>query len=184
MPLFARSCRVEGGLRAPRVVSVDASEQHADPGRFRDPRSNVYDYMSEILVRCPRCGQKARVAPNPSATPNERSWFTARRVSCLSCAYSSEQTSTSHLQFRGGRDPYFGLQLWLSADCAGQLLWAYNFDHLDLLESFVAADLRERGGATANGPSSLVERLPSWMKQAKHREEIIKTIKQLRTTTS
>jgi hypothetical protein len=160
------------------------TSQHPDPERFQDPRSHLYDYVGEILVRCPNCGQRARVAPVPTTTSNERPVFTPRRVSCLSCAYFVDQPAASGLRiYRDGRDPYFGLQLWFTTDCAGHLLWAYNIQHLELLESFVSADLRERGLRPPSAKSSLVERLPSWMKQAKHRDEILKAIERLRGTT-
>ncbi|MGI5171658.1 hypothetical protein ACQEU3_45665 [Spirillospora sp. CA-253888] len=33
--------------------------------------------------------------------------------------------------------------LWLQRSCCGHVLWAYNVRHLDLLESYAAAKLRE-----------------------------------------
>jgi hypothetical protein len=64
----------------------------------------------------------------------------------------------------GGGDAYFGLPLWLTTDCRGHVLWAYNIAHLDLLEAFVSAQLRERGPIL--GSMSLVERLHAWIKDA------------------
>ena len=61
--------------------------------------------------------------------------------------------------------------------CAGDLLWANNAIHLDYLESYVAAALRER----SLGPATLQWYLPSWMKHAKNREEIPRAIARLRT---
>jgi hypothetical protein len=86
--------------------------------------------------------------------------------------------------YRDGRDPYFGLPLWLVADCRGHALWAYNTEHLDLLESFVSARVREPGRRLPAARSSLIEKLPSWMKQAKHRDDILRAIARLRSTTS
>lgn len=62
------------------------------------------------------------------------------------------------------------------------MLWAYNVRHLDLLERYVAAKLRERGDLVAGAPTSLVERLPTWLTTAEHRPEILRTIGRLRST--
>ena len=55
-------------------------------------------------------------------------------------------------------------------------MWAYNVRHLDLLEAYVAAKLRERGEPVPGAPMSLVERLPAWLKAAKNRAEVLRTI--------
>jgi len=94
-------------------------------------------------------------------------------------------TSTSWLQRRqsarvsGPNDPYFGLPLWLSTACCGHVLWAYNAEHLDRLEDYVSARLRERGPIV--GSMSMLERLPRWIKEAKHRDDLLRTIHRLRT---
>ncbi len=78
-------------------------------------------------------------------------------------------------------DPFFRVPLWLRAECCGgHTLWAFNRPHLDLLENYVAARLRERGSIPAS--MSLVERLPAWAKSIKHREEVLRTIRRLRAT--
>jgi hypothetical protein len=59
------------------------------------------------------------------------------------------------------------------------VLWARNASHLVFLENYVGAKLRER---EPNQNGSSVSRLPSWMKQAKHRVEILAAIAHLRRT--
>ncbi|MFD6678424.1 MULTISPECIES: hypothetical protein [Micromonospora] len=81
-------------------------------------------------------------------------------------------------EFSGPNDPYFGLPLWISIECRGRVLWAYNAEHLDLLEAYVSARLRERGQYM--GSQTLVERLPAWIKDGKHRAEVLDAIGQLR----
>ena len=75
-------------------------------------------------------------------------------------------------------DSFFGLPLWLTTECRGHTLWAYNTAHLDLLEAFVSAQLRERGPIL--GSMSLVERLPALIKDAKNRDDVIRAIHRLR----
>jgi hypothetical protein len=81
----------------------------------------------------------------------------------------------------GPVDPFFRLPLWLKADCCGgHTLWAFNERHLDLLEGYVAAKLRERG--LGPGGMTVVARLPTWLKSAKHRGEILRVIGRLRVS--
>jgi hypothetical protein len=76
-------------------------------------------------------------------------------------------------------DPYFREPLWLQASFQGELLWAWNARHLELLMALVAAPLRERTpGKSRNG--TLLSRLPRWMKVAKHRNAVLATLHALR----
>ncbi|GAA3661214.1 hypothetical protein GCM10022224_025850 [Nonomuraea antimicrobica] len=86
------------------------------------------------------------------------------------------------IEIGGPFDPYFRRPVWLQASCCGQVLWAYDVRHLVLLEAYVAARLRERGNVAPFAPMSLVERLPTWVKVAKNRDEILRTIRRLRST--
>ena len=82
-------------------------------------------------------------------------------------------------EFVEAQDSRFGVPLWLRAECCGgQLLWANNEAHLDYLESYVGATLRER----PDGPSGLSWYLPAWMKQAKHRDEVLRALGRLRAS--
>lgn len=153
-----------------------------DSDRFRDPLTRLWQLADEILVRCPACDGPATVL----ADPTNPSRFT-RRLSCLGCGHTDEWTAPLHGNYRvvpepsGPDDPYFGLPLWLRAGCCGDhVLWAYNARHLDLLESYLAARLRERG--TYLGSMSLVERLPAWLTSAKHRDDALRTIRRLRAS--
>ncbi|WP_127505604.1 hypothetical protein [Actinoplanes solisilvae] len=74
-------------------------------------------------------------------------------------------------------DPCFGLPLRLQAACAGQTLWAYNPGHLAYLKAYVQADLRRRPDNRLH--MTMVERLPSWLKQGRHRAEVLRGIERL-----
>jgi hypothetical protein len=73
-------------------------------------------------------------------------------------------------------DPYFRLPLWLRADVRGHTLWAYNREHLAVLEAYVRAELRAR---TPNWNASLVSRLPRWLKAAEARQSVLRAIARL-----
>lgn len=87
----------------------------------------------------------------------------------------------------GSFDWYFRLPLWLQTPCCGKILWAYNREHLDFLESYIKAGLRERfplkvyeTGLVMWRNKSLASRLPTWMKRAKNRDEVLRGIEKLR----
>jgi hypothetical protein len=72
-----------------------------------------------------------------------------------------------------GEEPVFGLPLWLRTPCCGgHLLWANNKEHLGYLESYVGARIRESTGLSTV--------LPTWMKLAKNRVEILRALARLR----
>jgi hypothetical protein len=78
----------------------------------------------------------------------------------------------------GSSEPFFGRPLWLQTPCCGHGLWAYNSRHLDVLEDFVSARLRERTGESPT--MAMIPRLPAWMKKAQHRAEVTAAVGRLR----
>lgn len=131
--------------------------------RFRDTGETLYGLRSEVLVVCPSCGSCARVAE-------------ARGV-CPSCAWTAVP-SEDRFTTGAPRDPYLDLPLWLVTDVGGETLWAFNAEHLDLLQSYVSATLRER--VPERERYTLVERLPAWVKAAKNRDAVLAGIARLR----
>ncbi|GAA0344693.1 hypothetical protein NE235_32965 [Actinoallomurus spadix] len=168
--------------------------------RFRDTGARLWGLARELLVVCPHCGGRAVVLVDPGYRecprhPGEH-LMAARRLSCPGCGHTGTwrprpwRKGDGDLFFGGGpplavprmtgpEDPFFGLPLWLRRRCRGRILWAYNAAHLDLLEGYVGARLRERHPHTGSG--SLVERLPAWIKAAGNREEVLAAIRDLRT---
>ncbi|MEV5749214.1 hypothetical protein AB0L00_15475 [Actinoallomurus sp. NPDC052308] len=168
--------------------------------RFRDTGERLWMLAREILVVCPRCGGRAVVVVHPDHRdcdhgPHDKV-MAPHRLSCPGCGHTDAWTprrarkGDGDLFFAGGpplavprmtgpEDPFFGLPLWLRHRCRGRVLWAYNAAHLDLLEGYVSARLRERHPYTGSG--SLVEHLPAWIKAAGNRDEVLAAIHALRT---
>jgi hypothetical protein len=73
-------------------------------------------------------------------------------------------------------DPLFGLDLWLCTPCRGEVLWAYNVEHVQFLQRYVGATLRTRE-PKQNG--SIASRLPAWITSAKHRDEVLAGLSKL-----
>ena len=152
--------------------------------RFRDPLVWVERFTDEVLVRCPGCGECAVVfghlgTPEYQASRGGRCLVARQRLRCLTCSLFKDGFPSERV-IGEPVDPYFRLPLWLQANCCGKLLWAYNAEHLDLLESYVGARLRERRATP--GSMSMLARLPAWLKSAKNRDTILRATWQLRST--
>jgi hypothetical protein len=121
---------------------VDEIEADRGP-RFRDGRERIHDFVDEVLVRCPSCQKRAVVLPSPASAPRSEPNASGvlsrrRRMSCGFCGFVRDEVIGS-FAVGGPVDPFFRCPLWLQTDCRGQVLWAYNERHLDVLETYVGA---------------------------------------------
>ncbi|KGM01709.1 hypothetical protein Q760_17860 [Cellulomonas cellasea DSM 20118] len=146
----------------------------APVARFREP--DALAWRDPVLVVCPRCGACAIARETARG---------AARLTCPACALVRRWRGREAFPGDGepdgpeGMDPRFGVPLWLRGECCGgRLLWAHNVAHLDYLESYVGATLRERPAP----PSRLAWYLPRWMTAAKNRDEVVRTIARLRAS--
>lgn len=160
--------------------------------RFRDKNKYIHEFAGEFLIVCPQCAKRAEVvlAENIDFNPSNH-LFIQRKLICSNCGYSkrknhkgvasilfsTQKDVSSYVVIGGNFDWYFQQSLWLQGECCGETLWAYNEKHLKFIENYVSAKLRER---FPNKNSSLASRLPQWIKSAKNRDEILKTIAKLK----
>lgn len=137
--------------------------------RFQDQAQYLWSFTDVIWVHCPKCGKRAEVRRHGS--------WRDYGLNCFFCGFARNE-SIDGITFspRTAADPIVGLPLCLQIPCCGKILWAYNECHLRFLKEYVGALLRER---EPNKNSSLASRLPSWMKQAKHRDEVLRGIARL-----
>ncbi len=145
--------------------------------RFIDTGELIYELGEEFLVVCPKCAGKAKVFSTETASEKiNKKLFAPRRLVCLTCAYQKNWNG-GQISIGDGFDWYFRLPLWLKISCCGETLWANNLKHLEILENYVVAKLRER---TKKGRNSFLSKLPNWIKSAKNRREILKAIGKLK----
>ncbi|MER6074475.1 hypothetical protein ABT187_37780 [Streptomyces sp. NPDC001817] len=133
----------------------------------------------------PRCDRVARVQRQPH--PEERPLFAPRRLVCRSCGLSRTWAGRGIGLWAGStgpaEDPCFHARLWLQRETRHGWLWAYDLRHLDPIRLHVDATLRGRAGRDAIGPRhSLVARLPAWIKSAKNRDEVLRTVDRIRAS--
>lgn len=151
-------------------------------------RTNLYAFAKNVLVVCPNCGGKALVRGENFDEPKPE--VSEVKVVCTDCGFNKtleniskradpKQKRGNVLIFGSPVDPFFHLPVWLKADFSGEILWAYNLEHLDFLAAHVGAKLRERNGFKFQ-VRSIGARLPRWMTSAANREAVLKTIEKLK----
>lgn len=153
--------------------------------RHLDTGTKIDEFCDEFLVVCPRCGSRGKVVIDEAEFGNlsekkvneaRNRLFGPRKFVCTNCVHR-ERWAGSQVVTGSNRDWYFGFKLWLEIECCGELLWAYNLEHLRMIEEYVGAKLRER---TKKGRNSFFSKLPPWIKSAKNRDEVLKAIRRLR----
>ena len=148
--------------------------------RFVDTQQTLEDFTDEFLVVCPQCKGCARIG---LCDPERTGLLAPRRLTCGFCGHNRVWAGTSYGGPRG-QDWYFRLPLWLTAPCCGEVLWAHNWRHLQFIENFVRAGVRENVRDPENGWSnrSLANRLPTWIKDRNNRAKVLRTIEKLKQT--
>jgi len=152
--------------------------------RFEDSGLSIHSFLSiPILVVCPRCSKCARVAKTLQISQQTcPSWNST--VTCLNCGFAKSIKLSNYYTVPNGLkeplDPFLQLPLWLQAPCAGNILWALNYEHLSYLQDLTQATLRQRTHLVSWQNTSLASRLPKWLTAASNREFILQAIQKLR----
>ncbi|WP_086821218.1 hypothetical protein [Allokutzneria sp. NRRL B-24872] len=149
--------------------------------RFRDRLVTARSFTDEVLVHCPRCSGRAVLAAHASSPC---------RLVCSECGHTADFAPTV-VSWPGNQgrselcDPFdLGLRLHLQVPCCGEVLWAFNHAHVDFLESYVDASLRERYLPEPPAPPAyrmtMAAKLPAWIKRAKNRDHVLRALARLR----
>ena len=159
-----------------------------------DSSVNPWVFAQRALVHCPSCDGLAVVL---RSEPLPRTPGTVR-ATCTHCGYNRERTTKGDGSFRD-RPPaapgvvseqVHGLALWLQTPCCGEVLWAFNEEHLAFLRDYVAADLRERALRPGwDGEpridtyyGNLPAAFPTWIKLARNRGAVLAAADRLAAT--
>lgn len=160
-------------------------------------RTFLYEFINDVLVVCPKCSNQAIVRSNGFSF---RDGNNDVKVTCSSCGFNKriDRNPTVVLNPAGTRgkkisegkhmiigvpiDPFFHLSVWIKHDVGDNVLWAYNYRHLEFIRDFIDSKLRERNGGNLN--RSLGSRLPRWMTSSANRDAILKAINKLKIPAS
>ena len=169
------SCSKRAFLKNDRSVFQwffnDDSEIHCPNCGLTINQSELIRYRLELRKNCSNCGKEiSRTIPN---LKEKKEYLT---VKCEHCGDTEKYKprNESHRVFYsnqvGAKDPIFGVELWLQEEVKGNILWAFNFDHLNYLKHYISADLRERSGMTMSA------KLPQFIKDRKNRTTLLRVV--------
>ncbi|MBL7828127.1 MAG: hypothetical protein JNJ57_15965 [Saprospiraceae bacterium] len=153
--------------------------------------TNLYQFVKNIAVVCPNCEGKAVV--HTGNFHELKMEIDLVKVVCPACGYNKTLENIPKREDKNQRrglikifgapiDPFFHLPVWYQAEFSGEILWAYNQEHLNFLADHVGAKLRERNGLPFR-VKSIGARLPRWMTAADNREAVLKAIEKLKEKT-
>lgn len=146
--------------------------------RFIDEKMGYWAFVDPIYVSCPQCQSRAKIF----ALDKPNRLHCKRRVVCSACGFNLEKRNAWRKEGPGSPvDPFFRLPLWLTGQFGVQTLWAFNYEHLEYIESFVKAKHRSRNIHAAGCLNcSVISRLPRWLKKANKRQSILNIIQKIK----
>ena len=141
------------------------------PNRFQDENLLLSDFYGEVLVVCPSCAKKAIAKANFETKK--------ARLFCLNCGYNKEVATAlnQNTSIQMPANAFFNASLWLQTSFKNDVFYAYNNKHLDYLERYISAVLREHKDRSH---FTLLEKLPKFYHEAKNREGLLKIISKLK----
>ena len=143
----------------------------------KDNGTRIHDFIDKVLVQCPSCSSKAIV------TKRNVDIIIESRFTCTNCGMNKTEENKEYC-ITIENDGVFGYPVWLQTDCCGETLYALNYEHLEFLEEYVTAKIRERRIEKKEEfyyrNRTLESRLPQWIKSAKNRKLILKAIENLK----
>lgn len=142
-------------------------------------RTDTTGWVGEVEARgrrrCPDCGTKwihaSKTYPNASNAGQDL------QGKCPHCGKRNQV----HVEIFANKpydhsvDPFLGLDLALKENTRHGVVWVYNASHLAELKLFIEAKVRE----DYNHGWSYFARLPTWIKTAKNRDEVLKALTKL-----
>jgi hypothetical protein len=126
--------------------------------------------------RCTHCGTALSNQAMPTALEKDGALFV--RVKCPQCTRTVDYRGEIGFPPSGAStaEPEW-LRRYLETQVGGETLWVNNLAHLDALEAYLGATIRERGPVAG---LTMMARLPAWMKSATMRPKVLRGLKTLR----
>ncbi|MCM3066410.1 hypothetical protein ABEP17_04065 [Priestia flexa] len=131
----------------------------------------LYKFHDFILVQCPSCQLCARITSVSHING-------LHQCECSNCGYDDSASHKMELsfEFKEGFDPFFNLPLYLKTSCPNHLLWAYNLEHLQYIESYVKVGHPRH----IPEPDLFHVYVPSWVTSSEDQKEALAKIEQLK----
>jgi hypothetical protein len=153
------------------------------------PRANRRRLREVVLARTsPKCPNPQCGAPIPDVGKVVRGGGSDElmaEVKCPTCGRTGRHPALPLTPAEAGRSSRrlwanfyrLGHSLYLARPIGPHWLVVYNLAHLNALEEWLGAGLRERGPVAG---LTMMARLPKWMKAAENRPKVMKALAELR----
>lgn len=144
---------------------------------FSQRNKDLIRYALLVKRNCDNCGK-----PMEIVIPNQKKKSDNIKLPCPHCGIvrvfepRNEVHQLVYTSNSKAQDPIFKLPLWFQTEIRRNVLWAFNREHLIEIRNYVASKLRER---QTYSYTTMVEKLPIFIKEAKNREIILKAIDRL-----
>ena len=142
-----------------------------EPTRFNDENKTLSDFSNEVWVVCPACAKKAIARADYQ--------LNKARLFCVQCGYNKELSTeiAKNITVNQPAHLFFDAELWLQAPFKNELFMAYNGKHMEYLEQYISAKLREHKDRSH---FTLLEKLPKFYSKAQNRDGLLKIIAKLK----
>ncbi|MHA6697266.1 hypothetical protein [Chryseobacterium sp. A321] len=142
--------------------------------RFQDQNLQLQEFLHQVDVECPKCGKMATAIRD-----EEKKMATLR---CSHCGLLKTKSMEVKIMgktalYKVAAHEYFEVNLWYRTPFKDYQIVAYNLAHLLYLEQYIGAKLREHKDREH---FTLLEKLPKFYHEAKHRDALLKKIAQLK----
>jgi DNA-directed RNA polymerase subunit M/transcription elongation factor TFIIS len=170
-------CKHEAAITVSSPWFLDSGKLVCSHCTHSEAAADLIRYKVSVRRNCDTCGKLIS-----KVIPHSKEPVDAFAIPCPSCGEvriykpRNEPYTQPYNDPSDGLAPIFGLPLWLQGSIRGNLFWAYNRQHLYAIKEYVGAKLRERQTTTH---TTMVERLPQFIKDAKNRDAILKLIEKL-----
>ena len=140
----------------------------------REPSSDKWARLSSSKQVCSHCRTPLEQLTRPTGRMVDGKRVV--RVRCTNC-HESEDYPALPGSNPAPYKPSRRMPLYLVTQVAGETLWVENLVHLEALEDWLGAKVRERGPQPG---LTMMAKLPRWMKASTNRAKVLRGLAQLR----
>lgn len=144
---------------------------------------SLYKKKYDVHNWCENCGRYYRVYV-------EETHRQKINVGCPYCKHKQIGSVQTHQErfwtigeVKDAIEPFFSYALYYKGSFKNKIIWAINKEHLNYLIDYISADLRIKNKYAYDnsyGERSASDHIPTFMKNAKNREAIIKVLEKMR----
>jgi transcription elongation factor Elf1 len=170
-------CQHQAMVAAGKSHEYGEARLHCSYCSHSESPANLVFYKVSVRDYCDNCSTLIS-----KVIPHAKEPVDGFCIECPSCGADriyrarNEEYSRRYNEYNAGFDPIFYLPLWLQENVKDNLFWAYNRAHLHDIKQYVGAKLRERQTMKF---TTMVEKLPTFIKEAKNRTSILKAIERM-----